>query len=49
MKDLHNATRFTPFFVAIWFGCTPREDLIDINFPYFYIQKLFAFLEDIEK
>jgi thiamine kinase-like enzyme len=46
-NDLKNAASFTPFFVAIWFGCTPKEDLIDMNFPYFYIQKYFTFLESI--
>jgi beta-phosphoglucomutase-like phosphatase (HAD superfamily)/choline kinase len=34
-----------PFFVAIWFGTTPEEDLIDKNFPFFYIQKVFNFIE----
>jgi HAD superfamily hydrolase (TIGR01509 family) len=45
--DLKNAASFIPFFVAIWFGTTPKDDLIDINFPYFYIQKYFTFLEYI--
>ena len=43
-KDISIATRFYPFFVAVWFGTTPREDLVDINFPIFFIQKLFHFL-----
>jgi HAD superfamily hydrolase (TIGR01509 family) len=43
-KDISVASRFYPFFVAIWFGTTPREDLVDINFPLFFIQKLFHFL-----
>jgi hypothetical protein len=43
-NDISVASRFYPFFVAIWFGTTPREDLVDINFPLFFIQKLFHFL-----
>lgn len=44
-KDIKDAVCYFPFFVAIWFGTTPQEDLIDINFPFFFIQKLFYFLE----
>jgi HAD superfamily hydrolase (TIGR01509 family) len=43
--DLKNAVSYFPFFVAIWFGTTPQDDLIDKNFPFFFIQKLFYFLE----
>lgn len=35
-----------PFFVAIWFGTTPTEDLIDVNFPFFFLQRYVAFLEE---
>lgn len=45
INDLKVASCFYPFFVAIWFGTIPNEDLIDVNFPFFYIQKLFNFLE----
>lgn len=44
-QDIKDAVCYFPFFVAIWFGTTPQEDLIDINFPFFFIQKLFYFLE----
>lgn len=44
-NDYVNAVCYYPFFVGIWFGITPDEDLIDKNFPFFYIQKLFNFLE----
>jgi HAD superfamily hydrolase (TIGR01509 family) len=42
-KDFNNAAYYFPFFVAIWFGTTPSEDLIDINFPYFFIDRLISF------
>jgi HAD superfamily hydrolase (TIGR01509 family) len=34
-----------PFFVATWFGVLPNEQLPNPNFPYFYIQRLFHFLQ----
>lgn len=43
--DFQLATCYYPFFVAIWFGTTPEEDLIDVNFPPFYIKRLFNFIE----
>lgn len=45
--DLRNAVCYFPFFVSIWFGTTPQDDLIDKNFPYFFIQKLFFFLDNL--
>jgi HAD superfamily hydrolase (TIGR01509 family) len=44
-KDFVNSICYFPFFVAIWFGNTPEEDLIDKNFPFFFIMKLFNFIE----
>jgi len=43
--DLKMSLCYFPFFVAIWFGTTPQDELIDKNFPFFFIQKLFYFLE----
>ena len=43
-RDFINSICYYPFFVAIWFGITPEEDLIDKNFPFFFIQKLFNFI-----
>jgi beta-phosphoglucomutase-like phosphatase (HAD superfamily) len=43
--DLKNSICYFPFFVAIWFGTIPQDELIDKNFPFFFIQKLFYFLE----
>jgi hypothetical protein len=41
---LINATKYFPFFVAIWFGTVDEDELIDKNFPFFFIQRLFNFL-----
>jgi HAD superfamily hydrolase (TIGR01509 family) len=45
--DFKNALCYFPFFVAIWFGTTPQDELIDKNFPFMFIQKLFLFLSDV--
>lgn len=41
--DFKNAACYFPYFVAVWFGTTPTEDLIDVNFPYFFIDRLVGF------
>lgn len=46
-RDFNDAVCYFPFFVAVWFGSTPRDDLIDKNFPFFFIQKLFFLLEEL--
>lgn len=38
-KDLQDAVGYIPFFTAVWFGSTPNDELIDKNFPYFFIKK----------
>jgi hypothetical protein len=43
--DLLAATKYYPFFVAVWFGTLDTEDLIDVSFPATYIQKYFSFLD----
>jgi HAD superfamily hydrolase (TIGR01509 family) len=40
--DLRDAFCYVPFFTAVWFGSMPEDELIDKNFPFFFIQKLFA-------
>jgi hypothetical protein len=40
-SDLKDSIYYIPFFTAIWFGTTPSDELIDKNFPFFFIQKLF--------
>ena len=47
IQDVKDSSSYYPFFVAVWFGSTPEEDLIDKNFPFFFIQKVFTFLEMI--
>jgi len=44
-EDMRNAAYYFPFFVCIWFGTVPEDDLIDKNFPFFFIKKCFAFYE----
>jgi HAD superfamily hydrolase (TIGR01509 family) len=43
-KDFTNATHYFPFFVAIWFGTLNDDELIDKNFPFFFIKKYFNFI-----
>jgi thiamine kinase-like enzyme len=44
-EDIRNAICYFPFFVAVWFGTTPEDSLIDKNFPFFFIQKLFLMID----
>lgn len=39
--DIKDALCYVPYFTAIWFGSTDNDELIDKNFPFFFIQKLF--------
>jgi hypothetical protein len=43
-RDFDNSISYFPFFVAIWFGTVSDDELIDKNFPFFFIQKLFNFI-----
>lgn len=43
--DIKNSTMYFPFFVMIWFGTVSSDELIDKNFPYFFIKKYINFLE----
>lgn len=43
-KDFTNATHYFPFFVAIWFGTLNDDELIDKNFPFFFVKKYFNFI-----
>lgn len=43
-KDFLNASCYFPIFVAVWFGVgVSQDELIDKNFPFFFIQRLFHF------
>lgn len=44
-RDFSDAVCYFPFFVAIWFGTTPTDELIDASFPFMFIQKLLFFIE----
>uniref|UniRef100_A0A6C0ARX2 CHK kinase-like domain-containing protein n=1 Tax=viral metagenome TaxID=1070528 RepID=A0A6C0ARX2_9ZZZZ len=47
--DLIDALYYIPIFTSIWFGTIPQDDLIDKNFPYFFINKLFYLIEYVTK
>jgi beta-phosphoglucomutase-like phosphatase (HAD superfamily)/choline kinase/aminoglycoside phosphotransferase (APT) family kinase protein len=40
--DLEAALFYFPLFVAIWFGVTDPEHLLDKNFPFFFIKRFLA-------
>jgi len=44
-KDFEAAICYFPLFVAVWFGTTPNEDLIDVSFPFLFIQKFVSVFE----
>jgi HAD superfamily hydrolase (TIGR01509 family) len=46
-KDILNAIYYVPFFTAVWFGSLSYDELIDKNWPYFFIQKYAYLLENI--
>jgi beta-phosphoglucomutase-like phosphatase (HAD superfamily)/dTDP-glucose pyrophosphorylase len=43
-QDFKYSTYYFPFFVAMWFGTIDTDELIDKNFPFFFIQKFLAFM-----
>jgi HAD superfamily hydrolase (TIGR01509 family) len=47
-KDIYDALCYVPFFTSIWFGTMSQDELIDKNFPYFLINKMFYLFELIE-
>jgi HAD superfamily hydrolase (TIGR01509 family) len=40
-NDIKESIGYIPFFTSIWFGSLSEDELIDKNFPFFFIQKLF--------
>ena len=46
-SDLYAALCYIPFFTSIWFGSIPQEELIDKNFPFFFINKMFYLMDII--
>jgi HAD superfamily hydrolase (TIGR01509 family) len=47
-KDFSDAICYFPLFVAIWFGTTPNDELIDISFPFLFIQKFLYFFDKVD-
>ena len=48
-NDVYDAICYIPFFTGVWFGTTPMDELIDKNFPYFLISKMFYLLDTIDR
>ncbi len=46
-QDMKNSFCYVPFFTAVWFGSMREDELIDKNFPFFFIQKLFKILAEL--
>lgn len=46
-QDFKDAICYFPFFVAIWFGSLNEDELIDKNFPFFFIKKLYNFINKL--
>lgn len=44
-QDVKDSICYFPFFVALWFGTIQNDELIDKNFPFFFIQKLFHVID----
>jgi HAD superfamily hydrolase (TIGR01509 family) len=44
-QDIKDSICYFPFFVSVWFGTVPEDELIDKNFPLLFIKKFFMFLE----
>lgn len=45
LRDFAAALAYYPFFVAVWFGTLKTEDLIDVDFPRVFVQRLFHALD----
>lgn len=48
-SDIYNAICYIPFFTSVWFGTISQDELIDKNFPYFLISKMFHLIEIVKK
>jgi hypothetical protein len=45
IQDLKDAVCYIPLFTGVWFGTTPQDELIDPNFPFFFIRKMLYLME----
>ncbi len=43
-EDFKAAVEYYPLFVAVWYGAMDSSDLLDKNFPFFYLQRYVRFL-----
>jgi HAD superfamily hydrolase (TIGR01509 family) len=46
-KDFEQSMYYFPLFVAVWFGTTPNEELIDVSFPFLFIKKFAAIVDTL--
>jgi HAD superfamily hydrolase (TIGR01509 family) len=44
-NDIYDAICYVPFFTGVWFGTTSSDELIDKNFPYLFISKMFHLIK----
>jgi hypothetical protein len=44
-NDIYDSACYIPFFTAIWFGTISNDELIEKDFRYNFITKLFYFIE----
>ena len=47
-NDIYDAVCYIPFFTSIWFGKISQDEIIDKNFQYFLISKMFYLIELIK-
>jgi len=47
-RDIYTAICYIPFFTSVWFGTINQDELIDKNFPYFFINKMLYLLEFVK-
>jgi HAD superfamily hydrolase (TIGR01509 family) len=47
LEDVRYSIKFIPVFTSIWFGCVSSDELIDKNWPFFFIQKVFYLLDNL--
>jgi hypothetical protein len=47
-RDIYDAICYIPFFTSIWFGTISQDELIDKNFPYFLITKMFHLIDYVK-
>jgi len=46
-RDLYDSLCYIPLFTSVWFGTVPQEELIDKDFPFLFMNKMFYLMEII--